>query len=439
MEVYLYYNDDDNVMKPVVGATVYHHEHTSGTITATCVAVTDSNGIATFTCVGATEHAFQARLHGDEVTQDVDANPVRYVYCDDPAPAHSINVGNEAGHIFTRYEHDIIPTIESFFDKYRSRIEFFACGDNRSNTTSFYAPRGDNIYIHCDATYTDTVLAHEFGHAFDNEALSGLVSCDPVPHTFDLRQEYGCAMNEGIADYITLATGYDNYGHDDSSYIDQHCVTYDASVEDCTVWGTVDDHLRVEGAIMAFLYDLTDSGVESYDNITISGADMGDILKTCRVAYGNGWQYPSRIHWIIHCIEGAITGYDAGFPGGRPSALSVSSGHSVSATDLRYLWRWHFFNKTTLWDPLAVLITGPDEVLPDLDTEDCLWTSSVFGGSGPKTYEWKRDNQTVGSYYWYTGETGSVDFDLNIFVSDSTATTSDVINVTVDSGSPTCP
>ena len=61
-------------------------------------------------------------------------------------------------------------------------------------------------------------------------------------------------------------------------------------------------------------------------NITISGAHMGDILKTCQVEYGGGgWQYPSRIHWLIHCIEGAITGYDAGFPGGVPRAFSVSS------------------------------------------------------------------------------------------------------------------
>jgi len=65
----------------------------------------------------------------------------------------------------------------------------------------------------------------------------------------------------------------------------------------------------------------------------------------------------------------------------------------------------------------SVSIIGPDEVQEHVY---CMWSSSVSGGAGGYSYEWRRDGQFVSDLSWYeTFDTGDSGFLLELYVSDA--------------------
>jgi len=280
---------------------------------------------------------------------------------------------------------------------------------------------------------------HEYGHAFHHKALGGNpVSGDCIgDHISFLLTNYGCAFSEGFADFAVMTLGYGSWS--DLSRWVRPCLDYDFTPPDvgCTTWGSVGvGLLKTEGQVMHFLNDITDSsnadydGGVYYDQVTVSRADLADIYETCEVNTGS-WKRPGRIPWLTHCIQRAIDGYRDGFPGDElPSAYRVTASHSPDFDDVRQLWRTHFVNKLTLYDPLNVWIAGSEEVPPETE---CGWNAQVGGGLGPFSYSWSGALSGSGS-----SVEGEVNYSgwLYVSVTDSLSNqASDSFFITVDESS----
>jgi hypothetical protein len=84
--------------------------------------------------------------------------------------------------------------------------------------------------------------------------------------------------------------------------------------------------------------------------------------------------------------------------------------------------------------PLSVVINGPTFVYAgSVET----WTAVPANGTAPYSYQWYFNGSPVGTGQDYTGDTGGVDFELSVTVTDAVgATASDLINVTVSSCPP---
>lgn len=86
---------------------------------------------------------------------------------------------------------------------------------------------------------------------------------------------------------------------------------------------------------------------------------------------------------------------------------------------------------------LDVLIGGPENV--DENIPDCLYQSSVQGGTPPYSYVWKKDGNQIGTADTVLVNTGTSDFTLTLDVTDSGSDSgSDQLNVDVISGGGPC-
>lgn len=434
--VQLYYSDDDAVTQVVSGSLVEIQEYATigGPILNTQYALTDSNGVASFTCTQPWIDIYP-HLWGSEV-KNISLTD-HSAYCVTPADTFSISKAQVA-HGFMRLEHVMAPTIEAAFAETRGVVDlkWYPGGTG----TCSYSSSSDEINLNPGCLFDDygeMTLAHEFGHAFHKVALGGFESgtCGGN-HYKDLETNWSCAWAEGFAEYVAASTGFDA-GFNDSDDVQNHCVNYS-----CSLTGGP-DHLAVEGAVMAFLNDVTDGdNSESYDSFSITKAQLADIVQTCEVKIGPAWIRPSTIFWVINCLQREIQGYDGeGFPWAlEPADFSVTSGHSVTANDVKRLWRWHFMNETVVDpptpDPPVVSLTGPDEVKP---STSCTWWVSATG-SDPFTYQWYKDSSPVGA-----GDdealisTGTTAFEVRIFVTDNAGQVgADTISVSVSSGADIC-
>jgi hypothetical protein len=396
--VHMYYNDG-STPTPVQGALVKLYEYVDtwgGELWDLQWGVTDANGNVTFSCY-AWHVVVEPTLSGSELWMNWSWGTTNYV-CAQGVPTLDVNVGS-SGNVFNNYENDIIPTVDAFLNDSRSNVHVHIDGNPSSNSRyKSYPVIFDDIYISVNHIWSRGTQAHEYGHAIHEKGLGGFTTHDcPAQHTYTLRTDYDCAWVEGFAEFIATATGYRS--RSPSGYVNQHCLVYNFTTHSCTTPGTVDDHLMVEGAVTEFLWDLVDSGnSETYDNVTMAGMYVADIVETCTVDYSR----PRRIHYLIHCIERRISGYSNGFPAAeQPSTFSVSSGHSVDADEVTRLWLWHFFNSEPgeppppPLDPLVVTIGGNTEVKPN---QWCAWwAGSITGGPGPYQYQWYKNSSQQGT------------------------------------------
>jgi hypothetical protein len=204
--------------------------------------------------------------------------------------------------------------------------------------------------------------AHEYGHAYHEKALGGYVEqfwksagC-PSNHPISTATKLGCAYPEGFADYFAVATRGDATGYEYGFEISFYYLGVSPRPADGSV---------VEGAVGAFLYDITDSNRygpgtaggqldEAHDAVAYPGRLVAEVMRTCEVTESGVWKRASGIDHIVHCLEKAvypaITGSTTYFPSRSPDPTAQRATTTVTwdAAQIRKLWLKNLYNRTTL-------------------------------------------------------------------------------------------
>lgn len=233
----------------------------------------------------------------------------------------------------------------SLFGANRSWIEINVSG----STGSFYDPSADEITIntsHVWGAFGVFVAAHEYGHAYHEDALYGNVAggtC-PSPHYLDTESNLQCAYSEGFADYFGAAVRsdlgtyyYRDYMEDNDAF--PGCV---ARINGVCSYGPSTEGALIEGAFAAMLYDLTDTAVEAHDSIAAPGAYIRELIRTCQVNY-LVWRRANGTDEITYCAENAINPGSYFTPRGTtPSTYSESASEGGGWTSGRVNLNWTF-------------------------------------------------------------------------------------------------
>jgi hypothetical protein len=114
--------------------------------------------------------------------------------------------------------------------------------------------------------------------------------------------------------------------------------------------GSPDDGSLIEPAVSAFLYDLTDSVIETHDSIAAPGSYVAAIISSCQVKYwGNSWRRADGADEIAYCVETTINP-DSYLTarGATPDDYSESATQpaSHSAARAHATWTWNMFDKS---------------------------------------------------------------------------------------------
>ncbi|HEX8692090.1 MAG TPA: hypothetical protein VF746_06710 [Longimicrobium sp.] len=153
------------------------------------------------------------------------------------------------------------------------------------------------------------VAAHEYGHLwqdrylYQSPARDGLMryyrdSC-PREHFPGNKTNFGCALGEAFADwYAVLVREGDlpNWKRD----LEENRHYLNCAGPLCT-----DDGSVVQGAIHAFLWDITDPTGETNDNVQKAPSDVTIAIKTCEVSLQVGGSFSpyTGIDHLIWCME----------------------------------------------------------------------------------------------------------------------------------------
>lgn len=203
---------------------------------------------------------------------------------------------------------------------------------------SYFDEGNDRIQIDTASVFNvfgRFVISHEYGHALHYSQLGGLqTGGGPAcpTHTYDQEINLRCGLNEGFADYHAVAAFS---AADHFTIEDLRPTTVDGSIK--------------EGAVAAFLWDLTDTNQEAFDGAAYSGNYIATIIKTCNVQDNHSWPGYERANGIDHhiwCLEKAATTtlYSSYFP--LRAAAGEAFGYTESATEpgswsasvIRTLW-----------------------------------------------------------------------------------------------------
>lgn len=174
-------------------------------------------------------------------------------------------------------------------------------GEGTSNYSPFYY---DDVEIYEDDVWGPSgirTIAHEYGHAVHEKALGGNTasgSCPGGGHYMDGAHSLKCAYSEGFANYHAAATrGSEaawtgdiewNRFYPGRRYYSSDGQTWDGSI--------------IEGAMAAFLLDLTDGSDGDADPIQYPGSYVADMIRTCQ----NDKRRANGIDDIIYCLEGQV-------------------------------------------------------------------------------------------------------------------------------------
>lgn len=223
------------------------------------------------------------------------------------------------------------------------------------DSTGYY--RGDDRIVigGTDQVWGDFgawVTAHEYGHAYHNDALWG----NETPggcglHFIDTESDLGCAYSEGFADYFGVVTRSDVDFYSTSmeeNHFFPGCIsrasTFPHGCSGQSLEGSV-----IEGAFAAVLFDLTDAGVEPHDSVAAPGSYVRDVIRTCEVKYASSnWRRANGTDEIVFCLENSID------PDGYLSVRGVTpEDYFESATEsggwtaarVRKIWKWNLYEK----------------------------------------------------------------------------------------------
>lgn len=381
--------------------------------------------------------------NGDVVVYEEMASK-RTRYLEDPPCGATVptDTYSNMSHVFNRMN-ITIDRSEGFFQHSRGKIPVNLSYDEE---LSFYRPEGwslldepplyggDYIVIcESDSRFSEDagnrIIAHEYGHALHDKELGGNEGgCNGKDHYLNGALSLPCAFSEGFAQYHASVT-IDG----DNTFIPEieDNVYYPASPENSES-GPLDDGSIIEGAVAAFLYDLTDPANEPHDQVDYPGEYVAEIIETCTVSAPLA-QRADGIDHLIACFQQSIPNYSIYFPNrdNPPSdfqeGASEPSGWDANAIDL--LW------KTNLYDEyvptFTVDISGPSYLD---EGEYGTWTASPSGGNGSYSYDWdirQQPGQSWGSVCsnsssctWGSGSIfETLDADIRVTVDSGTEST----------------
>ncbi len=246
----------------------------------------------------------------------------------------------------------------SLFGERRSFIDVWI--DTDTTHTSHYSPSEDHIVIVSPNAvwegYTQWgsfVAAHEYGHAFHEDALDENMGSACGQHFLDTESSLGCAFSEGFANFAGAATrpdlqsyAYRDYMEDDDAF--PGCAERDSEYPyECT-GGESEEGSLIEGAFAAFLFNLTDNSVAAHDSISAPGSYVADLFETCEVTYFLSPRRANGPDEISYCAENSINpdGYFT-IRGATPYQYTESATEPASWTAGRVhtLWTWAMYEK----------------------------------------------------------------------------------------------
>ena len=262
--------------------------------------------------------------------------------CDQNAGAVYVDAYN--GWVFSRFN-EFIPFSRGVLNAARGLVEvaydYYA-------TNSGYLSSNDRITIHAGAIgyqFGRFTVAHEYGHAIHEKALSGNAAggqC-PAQHYLDGYYNLACAFSEGFADFVG-ATAQNVY--DVGIYY-----LYIADYTNWYLYNAGADGSIQEASVAAMLYDLTDApggdgGASEPWDVTL-GERVAATIRDCRLKYHG---FTTRIRGaddFVYCAERNIdpTAQSAYFltrpPFQRASIISSNAAASSNwpQSGVRSVWR----------------------------------------------------------------------------------------------------
>lgn len=193
--------------------------------------------------------------------------------------------------------------------------------------------------------------AHEYGHAVHEKALGGIPNYSCPDHIIDGAYNLACAMAEGSANYHGAAVRGDLASYlyrtrFEQNYYYPGCVYSGTTCTDTSYDGSI-----IEGAVAAFLYDLTDPANEAADSVEYPGSYVAAIVSTCE------WYNPALEDWYgangvdhyVYCLENQVdTLYASPYfttRGSPPLYMreSATEPNGWDPTDIRILWLYDLF------------------------------------------------------------------------------------------------
>ena len=160
------------------------------------------------------------------------------------------------------------------------------------------------------------VAAHEHGHLWQDRTLysgsanNGLMryytSACPAQHPPESATTLSCAFGEAFADWYAVIVRDDDTGRWktdlESNFYYTHCLPghfADRGDVVCSNDGSI-----VQGAVHAFLYDLTDGSNEGFDLVQFTPTQVANAVRTCSVTLSNGSTIPyTGIDHLVFCME----------------------------------------------------------------------------------------------------------------------------------------
>lgn len=233
---------------------------------------------------------------------------------------------------------------EAFFGASRPKISF-RLRANQDN--SFYSRGNDAITIlddpngtsHVGESFGDFVVAHEYGHAFHEEALGGNEGgfCsqdddDDNGHGNSEAISLRCAFSEGTASFYAFVAGRRHFNWETNDY----------------TFGGSRDAAIVEGAVTSFLVDLTDSTVEPHDDISLPGGYVANIYQDCEVRFSS-FERPDGIDGLIACFQNQLPDYTNFFTTRNPDPSdyreNVVEPPGWNSNKIENIWKHVFYNE----------------------------------------------------------------------------------------------
>lgn len=262
--------------------------------------------------------------------------------------SRTVGVSGNPGEVYVNMN-QVIQSSDSYFGISRGQIRV-TLGEYDNNTSSYdYGGPFDDEEIKLDnddvwSTEGVFTQAHEYGHAFHEKALGiHLVNACGQSHWLSDDINLQCAYVEGFADYYAAATM-------------GSAAAYAGGIESNSYLGSNPDGSIVEGAVAAFLLDLSDPANELHDGVHYGGNYVARIVQTCRVGrYSNSYpaDVPDGIDDLIYCFEQQVD------PAVQNSSVyfttrgndadvfyeTATEPSGWSATSVRNLWKKNLYNQ----------------------------------------------------------------------------------------------
>jgi hypothetical protein len=320
-----------------------------GTVISSVSTSTDADGYYTGICNPSVNSFVTATpvLENNDIRMAQWAGEYSDGYCGDGPPQYVMPSG--VSWLWSRLN-EFIPFSRGLLNVSRGKVQVTY---NEFETVSRYLSSEDRIIFAGNRVFNEYarfVVAHEYGHAIHEKALSGNAASGqcPSPHYLNGYYNLECAFSEGFADFIgaTSQNLWDN-GIDFARIVNYTNYDYYEPGADGSIQ---------EAAVAAFLYDLTDSdggdagASEPWD--PTFGERVAATIRDCRLRYGVRGVFSTRIRGVddfAYCAERYI---DAGVRNSffitrysKVSSISVNASASPfwPQSGVRAVWRKNLY------------------------------------------------------------------------------------------------